>query len=274
MDSPAFPTHDLWTPQVMGILNLTPDSFSDGGRCLDAATAVARAREMVAAGARIIDIGGESTRPGAAPVDEAEELARVVPAVEAVAAELDVLVSVDTSKPAVMRAAVAAGAGLLNDVRALREEGALATAVELGVPVVLMHMQGEPTTMQDEPRYGDVVGEVLEYLEERVLACERAGLPREQLLLDPGFGFGKTLDHNLQLMKHLDRFQSLGLPLLVGVSRKSIIGGVLDCPVEERLHGGVALAALAIWQNASIIRTHDVAATHDAVRMIEAVRNA
>lgn len=265
---------DLRSPQVMGVLNTTPDSFSDGGLHDAPEAALVRAGELVESGARIIDIGGESTRPGAEPVEESVELERVVPVVEAIAAELDVLISVDTSKPAVMRAAVEAGAGLINDVRALREDQALATAAELDVPVVLMHMQGEPGTMQDEPYYSDVVAEVMEFLEERVLACERVGIPRERVVLDPGFGFGKTLEHNLELMKHLDRFQSLGPPLLVGVSRKSIIGGVLDSPLSERLYGGVALAALAIWQNASIIRTHDVRETLDAVRMIEAVRNA
>ncbi len=265
---------DLRSPQVMGVLNVTPDSFSDGGCHVTPEAALAHARALVDGGARIIDIGGESTRPGAEPVDEAVELERVIPVIEALAGEVDALISVDTSKPAVMREAVAAGAGLINDVRALREDQALTTAAELAVPVVLMHMQGEPGSMQEAPYYSDVVTEVMEFLEERVLACERVGIPREHLVLDPGFGFGKTLEHNLELMKHLDRFQSLGLPLLVGVSRKSIIGGVLDSPLSERLYGGIALAALAIWQNASIIRTHDVRETLDAVRMIEAVRNA
>ena len=265
---------DLRSPQVMGVLNVTPDSFSDGGCHVTPEAALAHARALVDGGARIIDIGGESTRPGAEPVDEAVELERVIPVIEAMAGEVDALISVDTSKPAVMREAVAAGAGLINDVRALREDQALTTAAELAVPVVLMHMQGEPGSMQEAPYYSDVVTEVMEFLEERVLACERVGIPREHLVLDPGFGFGKTLEHNLELMKHLDRFQSLGLPLLVGVSRKSIIGGVLDSPLSERLYGGIALAALAIWQNASIIRTHDVRETLDAVRMIEAVRNA
>ncbi len=274
MASSEQPSPDLRSPQVMGVLNVTPDSFSDGGLHATPGAAIDRARELVENGARIIDIGGESTRPGADPVEESVELERVIPVVEAIAGELDVLIAVDTSKPAVMRAAVEAGAGLINDVRALREDQALTTAAELDVPVVLMHMQGEPGTMQDEPYYSDVVTEVMEFLEERVLACERVGIPRERVVLDPGFGFGKTLDHNLELMKHLDRFQSLGLPLLVGVSRKSIIGGVLESPLSERLYGGVALAALAIWQNASIIRTHDVRETLDAVRMIEAVRNA
>ncbi len=262
---------DLRRPQVMGILNVTPDSFSDGGEFFSLEAALAHARLMVEQGAAIIDVGGESTRPGAVPVAETEELRRVIPVVEALSAELSVPISVDTSKPRVMREAVAAGAGMINDVRALRAEGALEAAAELGVPVCLMHMQGEPRTMQAAPRYQDVVAEVMRFLEARVAACEAAGIPAERLLVDPGFGFGKELAHNLELMRRLDRFQELGLPLLVGVSRKSMIGGVLDVPVEDRLYGSIALAVLAVWQGARLIRCHDVRPTVDAVRICQAV---
>ncbi len=255
-------------PRVMGILNVTPDSFSDGGRYLDLGAAVERAWRMVEEGADIIDVGGESTRPGAAPVPLEEELRRVVPVIEAVASKLPVPVSVDTSKPEVMRAAVAAGAGLVNDVRALRAPGALEAAAELGVPVCLMHMQGEPRTMQRAPVYRDVVAEVRAFLLERVAACEAAGIPRERILIDPGFGFGKTLEHNLALMRRLDAFVETGLPVLVGVSRKSMIGALLgDAPVERRLHGSVAAAVVAACKGAAIVRVHDVAATVEALRV-------
>jgi dihydropteroate synthase len=229
---------------------------------------------MAAEGAAVIDVGGESTRPGAEPVSEEEELRRVIPVIEAVAAELPVVVSVDTCKPAVMRAAVAAGAGMINDVRALREEGALEVATRLEVPVCLMHMQGEPRTMQAAPRYRDVVHEVRDFLTQRVAVCARAGIARGRLLIDPGFGFGKALEHNLQLFKHLEEFIALGLPLVVGVSRKSLIGAVLDVGAAERLYGSIALAALAAWQGAGVIRAHDVAATVQAINMIAAVRAA
>ncbi|HFQ92066.1 MAG TPA: dihydropteroate synthase, partial [Chromatiales bacterium] len=238
----------------MGILNITPDSFSDGGVFFDAEKALARAREMVKEGAALIDVGGESTRPGAAPVSIDEELSRVVPVIEALSAEIDVPISVDTSKPEVMEAAVAAGAGLINDVRALRREGALAMAARLDVPVCLMHMRGEPGTMQQNAVYDRVVEEILDFLAGRVAACESAGIPRERLLVDPGFGFGKTLAHNLQILKSLDRFLTLGLPLVVGLSRKSMVGAILDAPVDGRLHGSVALATLAVWQGAAIVR--------------------
>ena len=255
-------------PRVMGILNVTPDSFSDGGRYLDPGAAVERAWRMVEEGADIIDVGGESTRPGAAPVPPEEELRRVVPVIEAVAAKLPVPVSVDTSKPEVMGAAVAAGAGLVNDVRALRAPGALEAAAELGVPVCLMHMQGEPRTMQRAPAYRDVVAEVRAFLLERVAACEAAGIPRERILIDPGFGFGKTLEHNLALMRRLDAFVETGLPVLVGVSRKSMIGALLgDAPVERRLHGSVAAAVVAACKGAAIVRVHDVAPTVEALRV-------
>ncbi len=257
-------------PRVMGVLNVTPDSFSDGGQFLDLAHARSHARAMVAAGADIIDIGGESSRPGAESVPLDEELARVIPVVEALVAEVDVPVSVDTYKPTVAREAVAAGAGLINDIRALQEPGALQAAAELEVPVCLMHMQGRPRTMQEAPAYDDVVAEVTAFLQERVAAAEAAGVPRERLLLDPGFGFGKTLDHNYALLSRLDRVAALGLPVLVGMSRKSMIGQLLDRPVAERLAGSLAAAAVAVFQGAHIVRAHDVAATADAVRVAAA----
>lgn len=265
---------DLSVPRVMGILNVTPDSFSDGGRYLDPAAALARARQMVAEGAAIIDVGGESTRPGAAAVAVEEEIARVVPVIEALAAEIPVPVSVDTSKPEVMRAAVAAGAGLINDVRALQQPDALAAAAELQVPVCLMHMQGEPRTMQQAPHYADVVAEVREFLAQRVAACVAAGIARERILLDPGFGFGKTLAHNLSLLKHLPVLHELGQPLVVGMSRKSMIGAVLDAPLEERLYGSLAVAALGAWLGAAIVRVHDIKASADALKMVAAVQTA
>ncbi len=267
-------TLDLSRPRVMGILNVTPDSFSDGGRFVERERALAQARQMVADGADIIDVGGESTRPGAAVVGVQQELDRVVPVIEALAGELAVPISVDTSKPEVMDAAVAAGAGLINDVYALRQPGAPEAAAAAGVPVCLMHMQGEPRTMQRAPQYGDVVGEVMAFLAERVAACERAGIKRANLLLDPGFGFGKSLAHNLSLLRHLPRLQQLGLPLLVGMSRKSMIGALLDLPVEERLHGSVAAATLAAWLGAAIVRVHDVAATVQAMKLVAAVQRA
>ncbi len=257
-------------PRVMGVLNVTPDSFSDGGQFLDLAHARSHARAMVAAGADIIDIGGESSRPGAESVPLDEELARVIPVVEALVAEVDVPVSVDTYKPTVAREAVAAGAGLINDIRALQEPGALQAAAELEVPVCLMHMQGRPRTMQEAPAYDDVVAEVTGFLQERVAAAEAAGVSRERLLLDPGFGFGKTLDHNYALLSRLDRVAALGLPVLVGMSRKSMIGQLLDRSVTERLAGSLAAAAVAVFQGAHIVRAHDVAATADAVRVAAA----
>ncbi len=258
----------------MGVLNVTPDSFSDGGRFADVATAVARAREMAAQGAALLDVGGESTRPGAPPVDVAEELARVIPVIEAVAGSGAPPVSVDTAKPEVMTAAAAAGAEMINDVRALGAPGALEAAAASGCAVCLMHMQGEPRTMQAAPTYGDVVEEVYAFLAARIEACVRAGISPDRIVVDPGFGFGKTLGHNLLLMKHLGRFEQLGVPLLVGVSRKSMIGAVTGRPVGERLAGGLALAALAVAAGARIIRSHDVAATIDAVVMAAAVRAA
>ena len=266
---------DLSQPRVMGILNVTPDSFSDGGRHARLAEALAHARAMVAEGADLIDVGGESTRPGAAAVSVEEEIRRVVPVVEALAAELPVPISVDTSKPEVMRAAVRAGATLVNDVAALRGPGSLETAAALGVPVCLMHMQGEPRTMQRDPRYGDVVGEVAAFLAQRIAACEQAGIARGRLLVDPGFGFGKTLAHNLALLRGLPALGALGVPVLAGLSRKSMIGALLgDAPVGERLHGSVAAALLAVERGAAIVRVHDVAPTVQALRIWAGVRDA
>jgi dihydropteroate synthase len=266
---------DLTQPRVMGILNVTPDSFSDGGLHARVDTAVSRARAMVAEGADLIDVGGESTRPGAAAVTVDEEIRRVVPVVEALAAELPVPISVDTSKPEVMRTAVRAGATLVNDVAALRSVGALETAAALGVSVCLMHMQGEPRTMQRDPRYDDVVGEVATFLAQRIAACEQAGIPRQRLLVDPGFGFGKTLAHNLALLRGLPSLGVLGVPVLVGLSRKSMIGALLDdAPVGERLHGSVAAALLAVERGAAIVRVHDVGPTVQALRIWAGVRGA
>ncbi|MCM2104396.1 dihydropteroate synthase [Pseudomonas aeruginosa] len=265
---------DLARPHVMGILNVTPDSFSDGGRYDRLDDALRHAERMVREGATLIDVGGESTRPGARSVSPTEELERVAPVVERIARELDVVISVDTSTPAVMRETARLGAGLINDVRSLQRDGALDAAVDSGLAVCLMHMRGEPQTMQDAPAYQDVVAEVGAFLQERVDACVAAGIDRERLLLDPGFGFAKTLEHNLVLFRHLQALHDLGLPLLVGVSRKSMIGKVLGREVDERLYGSLALAALALAKGARIIRVHDVAATVDVMRMISAVEMA
>ncbi len=262
---------DLTRPRVMGILNVTPDSFSDGGRYLDRAEALERAHQMVAEGAALVDIGGESTRPGSQPVGADEEIRRVAPLVEALAPAIPVPISVDTSKPEVMRAAVAAGAGFINDVRALREPGALEAARDLAVPVCLMHMLGEPRTMQEAPGYGDVVAEVADFLARRAQACVDAGIPRERILIDPGFGFGKTLEHNLALLRGLERLTASGLPVLVGISRKSMIGALVERGVGERLAGSLAAAVLAVVKGARIIRAHDVAATVDALKVASAV---
>jgi dihydropteroate synthase len=258
----------------MGILNVTPDSFSDGGAFLVRDAALARACAMVAQGADLIDVGGESTRPGAAEVPVEVELERVIPVIEALTAELAVPVSVDTSKPQVMAAAVAAGASLINDVRALRLPGALETAARLGVPVCLMHMAGEPRTMQNAPSYDDVVSEVRGFLAGRVAACVDAGIPRERLLVDPGFGFGKTTAHNVALLAGLGRLAELGLPILVGISRKSMVGALTGRGPGERLAASLAAAVLAAERGASILRVHDVADTLDALRVLEAVRGA
>ncbi|WP_426935331.1 dihydropteroate synthase [Pseudomonas fulva] len=265
---------DLSRTHVMGILNVTPDSFSDGGRFSQRDEALRHAEAMVAAGATLIDVGGESTRPGARPVSVTEELERVAPMVEAIHRHLDVVVSVDTSTPAVMREAARLGAGLINDVRALERDGALDAAAATGLPVCLMHMRGEPGTMQDDPHYENVTQDVARYLLQRMVACADAGIEADRIVLDPGFGFAKTLAHNLSLFKHLEALHRLGRPLLVGVSRKSMIGLTLERPVDERLYGSLALAALAVTKGARILRVHDVAQTVDVVRMIAAVQHA
>jgi dihydropteroate synthase len=262
---------DLTRPVVMGILNVTPDSFSDGNRYATTAAALERAAQIVREGAAIIDVGGESTRPGARAVDEDVEIGRVVPVIEGIAAMSEIAISIDSSKPKVMAAAVAAGASIVNDVNALRAAGARTWAAEAGVGVCLMHMQGEPRTMQESPHYTDVVVEVTEFLESERRRCIDAGIARDSIALDPGIGFGKGLEHNLTLLRELPRIAALGAPLLVGVSRKSLIGRILGRAVDERLYGGLALAALAVSYGARILRTHDIAATHDAIRMVGAV---
>jgi len=264
---------DFSVPRVMGILNVTPDSFSDGGRFVGLDAAMAQAERMVAEGADILDIGGESTRPGAAAVSLDEEMARVLPVIERLRATFEIPVSIDTSKPELMRAAVDAGAGMINDVCALAAPGAIAAAADTGVPVCLMHMQGEPRTMQTAPQYADVVADIIGYLGERVAECVAGGVARERLLIDPGFGFGKTLEHNLALLRRLREFQRLALPLLVGISRKSMLGTLTGRPVEERLPASVAAAVMAIERGARIVRVHDVAATVDAVKLWRAVEN-
>jgi dihydropteroate synthase len=265
---------DLGEPVVMGVLNVTPDSFSDGGRHYALEAAVARGLEMAEEGAAIIDVGGESTRPGAASVPLDEEILRVVPVIERLAARIPCLISVDTSRPEVMRAAVDAGASLVNDVRALREPGALEAVAATGAAVCLMHMQGEPRTMQQDPRYADVVREVREFLGERIAACVAAGIPRERLCVDPGIGFGKRPEHNLALLAAVDRIAEPGIPVLVGVSRKSLVGMITGRPAADRLPGSLAFAALAVGQGAAIVRAHDVAATVDAVKVAAAWRRA
>ena len=258
----------------MGILNVTPDSFSDGGHFFSQQDALRQAMRMIADGADIIDVGGESTRPGAQPVSVAEELDRVVPIIELIRNETDTPVSVDTSKAEVMKAAVAAGASMINDVAALAEEGALSMAAELQVPVCLMHMQGKPRTMQKAPKYNDgVVSEVKRFLAERVGKAVDAGISGSSLIIDPGFGFGKTLQHNYELLNRLSELQSLGLPILVGISRKSMIGNLLNAGMEERLPGSLAAAVLAMERGASIFRVHDVAETRKALTFVSACQH-
>ena len=265
---------DLSRPRVMGILNVTPDSFSDGGRFTAIDAALRQAERMLAEGADILDVGGESTRPGAAAVSLEQEMDRVLPVIERIHAELDVPVSIDTSKPELMRAAIAAGAGMVNDVNALSAPGAIAAVADAAVPVCLMHMQGEPRTMQAAPQYDDVVADILGYLGRRVAACEDGGIARRRLLLDPGFGFGKTLQHNLVLLRELGAFRGMGLPVLVGISRKSMLGAVTGRAVDERLAAGIAAAVLAVERGARIVRVHDVAETVDALKMWRAVMDA
>ncbi len=262
---------DLGKPRIMGILNVTPDSFSDGGRFLDAERAVEQALAMAAAGADIIDIGGESTRPGARPVSVEEEMARVIPVIAALAPKLEVPVSIDTSKPQVMAAAAAAGAGLINDVYALRLPGAVEAAVRAGLPVCLMHMRGEPRTMQKSPHYDDVVSEVCAFLGQRADACISAGMDRRRIVVDPGFGFGKTLEHNMTLLAQLDRIVALGFPVLAGLSRKSSIGALTGAPVDERMPGSVAAALLAAERGACLVRVHDVRETKAALQVLDAL---
>ena len=259
-------------PQVMGIVNVTPDSFSDGGAHDTTDAAVAHALRLVEEGADVLDIGGESTRPGAAEVEVEEELRRVVPVIERLAAQVAVPISIDTSKPEVMRAAVEAGAGMINDVYGLRREGALDAAAALGVPVVLMHMQGEPRSMQAAPQYDDVVGEVHRFLAERIFAAEMAGIPKQRIVVDPGFGFGKDTAHNLQLLARFERFAELGVPVLAGLSRKRSIGELTgrDVPAD-RVAGSVAAHLIAAQRGAAIVRVHDVAATVDALKVWNAV---
>jgi dihydropteroate synthase len=265
---------DLGQPLVMGILNRTPDSFSDGGRYAQRDAALEQAERMIGEGAAIIDVGGESTRPGSAPVPVAEELDRVIPVIEALRTRSGVLISVDTLKPEVMDAACAAGADLINDVLALQAPGALEVARRHRVAVCLMHMQGEPRTMQRAPQYRDVVAEVGAFLQQRLQACIDAGIDAECLVLDPGFGFGKTLQHNLDLLADLPRMRAGGRPILAGLSRKSLFQQLLGLPVEQRLSASIAAATLAVWQGASIIRAHDVRATVEAVGVAAAVSKA
>ena len=263
---------DLSGPAVMGILNVTPDSFSDGGRFDRLDEALRQAERMVSEGAAILDIGGESTRPGAKPVGIQEELDRVVPVIEKLHSNFDLPISIDTSKPEVMQTAVEAGAGLINDVNALQAEGAVEVAAKAGVPVCLMHMQGEPRTMQAEPTYSDVVTDIYDFLSQRISICEAAGINSDKIIVDPGFGFGKTLQHNLELMAGLRRFTTLGRGLLVGISRKSMIGALLgDAPVSKRLNGSLAAAVMAVERGAAIMRVHDVKETVEALKVASAV---
>jgi dihydropteroate synthase len=262
---------DLSTPVVMGVLNVTPDSFSDGGRFLDRDAALAQAQRLVDQGAAIIDVGGESTRPGASPAGISEELERVIPVIEALRRDSQVFISVDTSKPEVMSAAVAAGADIINDVRALAETGAVEAAAGSGAGICLMHMQGEPRTMQDAPHYDNVVEDVSAFLAARMRACREAGIDAARLTVDPGFGFGKRLGDNLALLRNLSALESLGVPIAVGLSRKSMLASLTGRAVDDRLAGSVSLAAIAVLHGARIVRAHDVAATRDAVRVAAAV---
>ncbi|WP_148051894.1 dihydropteroate synthase [Atlantibacter hermannii] len=267
-------TLDLSHPHVMGILNVTPDSFSDGGKHNQLIDAVKHANAMINAGATIVDVGGESTRPGASEVSVDEELSRVIRVVEAVAQRFEVWVSVDTSKPEVIRESARAGAHIINDIRSLSEPGALEAAAQTGLPVCLMHMQGEPRTMQNAPHYDDVFESVNRYFVEQIARCEAAGIAKENLLLDPGFGFGKNLHHNYQLLARLSEFHHFELPLLVGMSRKSMVGQLLNVGPTERLSGSLACAVIAAMQGANIIRVHDVKETVEAMRVVEATLSA
>lgn len=265
---------DLSRPQVMGIVNVTPDSFSDGGQYNTLEAALKRAESMVELGATLIDVGGESTRPGADDVSEQEELDRVIPVVEKIANHLDVVISVDTSTPSVMRESLQVGAGLINDVRSLSRTGAIEAVRDSSAAICLMHMLGEPRTMQDAPCYEDVTNEVEQFLRCQVERCIEQGIARDRLVLDPGFGFAKNLTHNLSLFKHMQQLHSLNLPLLVGVSRKSMIGQVLNNTADQRLIGSIALAVMAFERGAQILRVHDVEATMDALKLFNAVQSA
>ena len=258
-------------PRIMGIVNVTPDSFSDGGQHASVDAAIAHGLSLAVQGADILDVGGESTRPGALAISLEEELRRVIPVIQGLAQACDLPISVDSSRPQVMRAAVAAGAGMVNDVRALRVDGAIAAVAELGVPVCLMHMQGEPGTMQDNPQYDDVVAEVHAFFTQRLFACEMAGINRKRILVDPGFGFGKTLEHNLRLLRQLPRLVELGVPVLAGLSRKGMIGALTGKPVDDRVVGSVVAAVLAVQNGAMLVRVHDVGATADALKVWSAV---
>lgn len=264
-------TLDLSQPQIMGILNVTEDSFSDGGLYLDSTKAKIKAQAMIDAGASIIDVGGESTRPGALPVSVKEELQRVIPLIQFIS-RLNIPVSIDTHKAEVMRAAVDAGASLINDVYALQNNGALQTAAQLQVPVCLMHMQGTPQTMQLAPRYDDVVDDIIAFFKSRISTCVAAGVSKDRLIIDPGFGFGKTAEHNFSILNRLDEFKTLDLPLLVGLSRKSMIGSIINKPPKQRLSASLALAVVAWQSGANFIRVHDVGETSDALRMITALQ--
>ena len=267
-------TLDLSRPHVMGILNVTPDSFSDGGRYSNLDAALRRAEQMHALGASIIDIGGESTRPGAAVVTAQQELDRVAPLVERITQECDVIVSVDTSTPAVICESARLGAGLINDVRALQREGALEAAAATDLPICLMHMRGEPQTMQNEPYYDDVAAEVIAFLQERINACAQVGIVAERIVLDPGFGFAKNTQHNYELFKRMPELHQLQRPLLIGVSRKSMVGNILQQPVDQRLYGSLALAVMALERGAKILRVNDVAQTMDGLKIFNAVQSA
>ncbi len=262
---------DLSRPQVMGVLNVTPDSFSDGGRHVAFEDAFKRAMQMVDEGAAIIDVGGESTRPGAEPVNEQQELDRVLPVIQRLSEASGVLISIDTMKPGVMREALVAGAHIVNDVNALQADGAEELVAESGAAVCLMHMQGEPRTMQSEPHYTDVVVEVADFLMQRAQSCIESGIATDHIMIDPGFGFGKTLEHNLQMMAGIEHFCESGWPVLIGVSRKSMLGALLDVPPAERVHGGIAAAVLACGHGARVVRTHDVRATVEALQVVRAV---
>jgi dihydropteroate synthase len=265
---------DLSHPHVMGILNVTPDSFSDGGKHNDLVQALTHANEMINAGATIIDIGGESTRPGASEVSVEQELERVIPVVEAISQRFEVWISVDTSKPEVIRESANAGAHIINDIRSLQEPGALEAAAATGLPICLMHMQGDPATMQQSPKYKQLLQDVDAFFVQQIARCEAAGIKKEQLILDPGFGFGKNLSHNYQLLAHLADFHRFGLPLLVGMSRKSMIGQLLNVGPSQRLTGSLACAVIAAMQGAHILRVHDVKETVEAMRVVEATLSA